>query len=85
MEQLKRFPETFEVVGTGPSGRISFVPTVCNTDKRSAAVAKVLEVLRQEGFITGWRNELYPVVAAFYDEPLFLVVRGESKGGSCAR
>ncbi len=28
-----------------------------------------------EGLITGWRDEFYPVVQSFHDEPVFLVER----------
>lgn len=28
-----------------------------------------------QGLIEGWRNELYPAVQAFHDEPAFLVER----------
>ncbi len=35
----------------------------------------MLQALRGEGFITGWRDELYPVVASFGGEPLLLVER----------
>jgi hypothetical protein len=32
-------------------------------------------VLREEGAVTGWRNELYPVLTSFHEEPLALVER----------
>lgn len=35
----------------------------------------MLEQLRSEGYITGWRDELYPVVSSFYDQPVMLVER----------
>lgn len=45
-------------------------------DERTAAVAATLQVLRGEGFISGWRDELYPVVGArFSDAPALLVER----------
>jgi hypothetical protein len=28
-----------------------------------------------EGVITGWRNEFYPVVQSFHEDPVFLVER----------
>ncbi|GLI61827.1 hypothetical protein VaNZ11_004268 [Volvox africanus] len=76
VDQLRRFPKVFIVEGTpGPSGRVTLAPDLDTCDKRSAKVAEVLQVLRTEGFITGWRDELYPVVAAFNDLPLLLVER----------
>jgi hypothetical protein len=37
--------------------------------------AGVLGQLRDEGSLTGWRGELYPVLTAFHAEPLALVER----------
>eukprot|EP00957_Ditylum_brightwellii_P028937 2186022-Ditylum_brightwellii.AAC.1 len=34
-----------------------------------------MEQLRDDGHITGWRNELYPIAEGFYDEPLLLMER----------
>ncbi|KAG2452320.1 hypothetical protein HYH02_003344 [Chlamydomonas schloesseri] len=75
VEHVKRFPEVFVVEGQGASGRVSLAPSLDSCDKRSAAVAGVLAQLRAEGVITGWRDELYPVVPSYYDEPLLLVER----------
>ncbi|EFJ50265.1 hypothetical protein VOLCADRAFT_58621 [Volvox carteri f. nagariensis] len=76
VEQTRRFPEVFVVEGTpGPSGRVSLDADLDSCDKRSAKIADVLDVLRKESFITGWRDELYPVVASFDDTPLLLVER----------
>ena len=35
----------------------------------------VLAKLREAGIVTGWRDELYPVTAGFYDCPVFLLER----------
>lgn len=44
--------------------------------ERTAAVAVTLGALRDQGHITGWRDELYPVVGArFSDAPALLVER----------
>lgn len=37
--------------------------------------AGVLEQLRDEGLLTGWRSELYPVLTSFHAQPLALVER----------
>lgn len=37
--------------------------------------AGVLAQLREEGVLSGWRNELYPVPTSFHAEPLALVER----------
>ena len=48
-------------------------PTLSDATARSAAMADVLEHLRDKGRIPGWRNELYPV-NRHYDEALFGVM-----------
>ncbi|GLC35517.1 hypothetical protein PLESTB_000199000 [Pleodorina starrii] len=76
VEQVRRFPEVFVIEGEpGPSGRVTLAADLDTCEKRSAKVAEVLQVLRSEGFITGWRDELYPVVASFAESPLLLVER----------
>jgi len=42
---------------------------------RSDAVMEVMTKLRQDGMITGWRDELLPLAERFYDEPILLVER----------
>src|SRR6185436_3728760 len=44
-------------------------------DERSRAVAEVLEAMRAQGKVPGWRNELYPVNRRFGDAPLLLMER----------
>ncbi len=50
-------------------------PALATQQRRTEAIARVLEQLRSEGLIEGWRNELYPAVQAFHDEPAFLIER----------
>ncbi|KAL7531471.1 hypothetical protein ACHAXR_004061 [Thalassiosira sp. AJA248-18] len=44
-------------------------------EQRTKAVASVMEKLHDEGYITGWRDELYPVAESFDSAPLFLIER----------
>jgi 8-oxo-dGTP pyrophosphatase MutT (NUDIX family) len=44
-------------------------------ESRTKAVATVTEQLRQDGFVRGWRDELFPVADTFYNDPLFLIER----------
>lgn len=44
-------------------------------EARNVAVAKVMADLRDRGIITGWRDELFPVIQSFSSEPLLLVER----------
>eukprot|EP00240_Pyramimonas_obovata_P015393 CAMPEP_0118927806 /NCGR_PEP_ID=MMETSP1169-20130426/5205_1 /TAXON_ID=36882 /ORGANISM="Pyramimonas obovata, Strain CCMP722" /LENGTH=301 /DNA_ID=CAMNT_0006869653 /DNA_START=192 /DNA_END=1097 /DNA_ORIENTATION=- len=74
-ERLCQFPEVFcrgthegeEVVLTSQELR--------TTEARTTAVGKVLQRMREEGIIQGWRDELYPVMTSFGDEPALLVER----------
>lgn len=76
LEQLRRWPDTFVVDGQpGPTGCVSMASHLDTAEKRSRRMAEVLEQLRSEGYITGWRDELYPVVSSFYDQPVMLVER----------
>lgn len=42
---------------------------------RTEAVAEVTAALRADGLVPGWRDEMYPVLADFGEEPLLLVER----------
>ncbi|KAG7353387.1 NUDIX family hydrolase [Nitzschia inconspicua] len=44
-------------------------------ESRTEAVAHVTNELRQQGVITGWRDELFPVSDSFYNPPWFLIER----------
>jgi len=44
-------------------------------EARTEAVGFVMEHLREDGIVTGWRNELYPVAETFYSSPAFLMER----------
>ncbi len=47
-------------------------------EQRSDAVMCVMQNLRSQGVITGWRDELYPLSKGFYDEPLLFVERASA-------
>ena len=42
---------------------------------RSSAIAHALQIMRNDGVISGWRDELYPVGTAFNKTPLFEIER----------
>mmetsp|Transcript_3917 Transcript_3917/g.8743 ORF Transcript_3917/g.8743 Transcript_3917/m.8743 type:complete len:404 (-) Transcript_3917:306-1517(-) len=50
------------------------------SESRTQAVASVMEHLRDNGYITGWRDEMYPVVETFDEvsNPVFLIERAAS-------
>lgn len=45
------------------------------SEQRTAAAAPVMKALADAGVVGGWRDELFPVVANYGDEPLLLVER----------
>lgn len=73
VERLLGFPEVFV---QGKDGRdVEFHSRLASQQDRTAALAGVLQQLRGEGAIDGWRDELYPAVQSFHDEPAFLIER----------
>jgi 8-oxo-dGTP pyrophosphatase MutT (NUDIX family) len=72
---LKRWPEVFRV----EPERIALTDWLDTPQHRSDAIAKILESLRNEGLIAGWRNEHYEVFADISGEPLFRIERAAVK------
>ncbi len=54
---------------------LTLQPGLKDADARSAAMAAVLETLRDAGKIPGWRSELYPVNQAFGEAPFLVMER----------
>jgi isopentenyldiphosphate isomerase len=58
---------------------LTLAPTVGTTcDERSAAINSVMVQLRGQGLVKGWRDEMYPVAATFYNDdspPVFVMER----------
>jgi hypothetical protein len=69
---LQRFGDCFQVSASEVKLRAGVGHS---SEERTGAVSKVLKTLRDEGSITGWRDELYPVSPSFGEEPLFLMER----------
>jgi hypothetical protein len=69
--RLAAFPKVFLVEGD----RVDLSPALADFASRTAAVAEVLERLRGEGLIKGWRDEPYPVGTDFYTPPLLQMER----------
>jgi hypothetical protein len=68
---LARFPHVFHV----DEGTVTLQPRLDTFEARSAAVAEVLDTLRAEGQVPGWRNELYTVAQGFHEAPLLAMER----------
>ena len=50
---------------------------ICGTtfESRSEAISKITNQMKDKGIVTGWRDELFPVTATFYSEPVFAMER----------
>lgn len=72
---LERFPDVFQC----EQQRVSLAPELASPLARTNAVARVLDVLRAEGLIDGWRDERYEVYAEASGEPLFRIERAAVK------
>ena len=70
---LSRWPEVFVV----EQAVVRLRPEIerGGPDERTRAVSEVLDILREEGFITGWRAEAYPVVWGWGEPPLMVMER----------
>lgn len=69
--ELVRFGEVFTI----SEETVSLVSGLDTPAKRTEAVANVMGVLHDEGFLNRWTNEPYRVVANFAEEPIFVIER----------
>jgi hypothetical protein len=69
--RLAEFPEVFQV----SADAVTLNPDLADFTRRSAAVDEVLQVLKNEGLIKGWRDEAYPVGVDFLAPPLLQMER----------
>jgi 8-oxo-dGTP pyrophosphatase MutT (NUDIX family) len=72
---LARFPEVFAC----EPERVALVDALASAAARTRAVADVLEALRADGLIAGWRGEQHEVYAEASGEPLFRIERAAVK------
>ncbi len=70
-EALAAFPEVFSVTADA----VSLAAGLADCETRTAAVDAVLRRLAVDGRIPGWRDERYPVAAAWGRPPLLLMER----------
>jgi 8-oxo-dGTP pyrophosphatase MutT (NUDIX family) len=71
--RLRGFPRIFHVAENG----VALIPA--GYEARTAAMADVVATLRDEGLVTGWRDEEFPVASTFYAPPLFAIERAAVK------
>jgi hypothetical protein len=72
---LARWPEVFRVDDRGVTLATSLDSKEVPAAERTRAVSEVLQRLREEGHIGGWRDELYPVNRSWSEPPFLLIER----------
>ncbi len=70
-DRLRAFPRTFVVEAEA----VRLAPALGDFETRSCAVAEALRALADDGTITGWRDEDYPVAESFHAAPLLRMER----------
>ncbi len=71
-ERLRGFPAVFEVTDDA----VALAASLDSFEARSAAVAEVAAVLREEGEIRIWRDEFYPITRRWGAAPELKMERG---------
>jgi hypothetical protein len=74
-ETLARWPEVFRVDDRGVTLAAKLDTEDVPAAERTQAVGGVLQRLRDEGHIDGWRDELYPVNRSWSESALLLIER----------
>lgn len=72
---LARRLMTFADRFIGDDRQLTFHAALDGPTARSDAMASTLAVLREEGLVPGWRNELFPVNTGFGKPPLLVIER----------
>ena len=71
LEPLKAFPDTLICT----DNKVNLNPLFKTYQSRTDAMACVINVLRADGLVPGWRNEAYPVGVKFTAPALFQIER----------
>ena len=74
-ETLTRWPEVFRIDERRVSLALALDSGDVPVDERTLAVGEVLQSLRDEGVVDGWRDELYPVNRNWSERPALLIER----------
>jgi 8-oxo-dGTP pyrophosphatase MutT (NUDIX family) len=74
-ERLAAWPQLFSIDGAS----IRLAAHLDTPERCSAALAAVLRQLADEGYLQGWRDELYAVTRAFGEPPLFHLERAAAR------
>jgi hypothetical protein len=68
---LRAYPDVFDC----RDDAVGLAASLRTPESRTAAVAGVLEGLRDQGMFAGWRGEHYPVSESYYAAPLLTIER----------
>ena len=74
-QEFARILAHFSDIFTVQSEQVFLARDLIGYAHRSSAIAQALQVMRNDGVISGWRDELYPVGTAFNSPPLFEIER----------
>ena len=69
---LKAFPDCFII----SQQEIQLHPQLATYDQRTAALAKVVTILKEQNQLSNWRGEIYDIAPTYGEEPLFALERG---------
>ena len=71
VESIAKFGDVFEI----DDASVALTANLRSYEERTLAMARVLDELRIEGLVPGWRDEPYPAGPAFNAPPLFEMER----------
>ena len=71
VQHIAKYSDVFEI----DDSSVALMANLQNYEERTQAMAHVLNELRMEGLIPGWRDEPYPAGPAFNAPPLFEMER----------
>ena len=74
-QDFARILTHFSDIFTVQSEQVFLARDLIGYAHRSSAIAQALQIMRNDGVISGWRDELYPVGTAFNKPPLFEIER----------
>jgi len=72
-DRLRKYPAVFGLT----EAAVQLIPA--GYGARTKAMADVVAALHEEGLITGWRDEAFPVASSFHAPPLFEIERAAVK------
>ena len=73
---LEQFEDIFDIGG----GALCLTEQLenCGLQERSQKFGEAMKVLKEQGIIDGWRDEVYPVLTCFHSVPVLLMERAAS-------